>query len=106
MGYIDIINAAESPTLQRRVTAAVAQEAASAGLSIASMSGWVAEHMLTIAATSGWGEKWAYAVDTYAPQFNPDTGARPDVISDADILTAVQPLVQALVPDESAEPTE
>lgn len=98
MSYMSIIEAAESSSLARRVQAAAAQEAAASDVSIPSIGQWVADQMLNLVATSGWGDKWQYAKDTYRPDFNPDTGARPDVISDADILTAVQPLVLALRP--------
>lgn len=98
MSYMSIIEAAESSSLARRVQAAAAQEAAAADVSIPSISGWVTDRMLNLVATSGWGDKWAYAQDTYRPEFNPDTGARPDVISDADILAAVQPLVLEMRP--------
>jgi len=98
MSYMSIIQAAESSSLARRVQAAVAQEAASADVDIPSVGQWVADQMLHLVATSGWGDKWQYAKDTYRPDFNPDTGARTDVISDADILAAVQPLVLALQP--------
>jgi len=101
MSYMSIIQAAESSSLARRVQAAVAQEAASADVDIpSSVAQWVADQMLNLVATSGWGDKWQYAKDTYRPDFNPDTGARTDVISDADILAAVQPLVLALKPVE------
>lgn len=100
MSYMSIIEAAESSTLARRVHAAAAQEAASADVALP--PGWVAGQMLHIVATSGWGDKWQYAKDTYRSDFNPDTGARTDVISDADILAAVQPLVLALQPEPPA----
>lgn len=105
MSYMSIIETSESPTLRRRVQAAAAQEMAAAGVTVSSIEGWVAERMLRLAATSGWADSWAYAQDTYTPQFNPDTGARPDVISDGAILAAVQPEVLALVPEESEPAT-
>lgn len=100
MSYMSIIEAAESPSLVRRVQAAVAQEAAAADVDIPFLAQWVADRMLRIVGGSGWADKWAYAKDTETVNVNPDTGARTDVISDGDILTAVQPLVLALKPPE------
>lgn len=101
MTYMTMIETAESFSLQRRVQAAVAQEANAANVTIQNLAGWVSDHMLELVSTGGWGEKWAYAKDTYQPQFNPDTGARPDVISDGDILAAVQPLIAAMNPPDA-----
>lgn len=102
MSYSTILEVAASDSLNGRIQAAAAQEAAAAGVTISSLVTWVASKMLVLAASSGWDEKWEYARQTYTPQFNPDTGARPDVISDADILAAVQPLVLALKPETPA----
>lgn len=101
MSYMSLIQVAESFSLQRRVQACAAQEAAAANVTIQNLAGWVSDRMLELASTGGWGDKWQYAIDTYQPQFNPDTGARPDVISDGDILAAVQPLVQAMNPPDT-----
>lgn len=98
MSYTTIINIAESPSLQRRVQAAVAKEAAAAEVSIPYLATWVADRMLHIAATSGWDQKWEYYEASYTPIYNPDVGARPDVVTDEDILAAIQPLVLALKP--------
>ena len=92
MSYLTINEIADSASMQARIRACVAQEAASAGLSI-SVGSWVAERMLRFAASPGWADKWQYAKDTYRVDFNPDTGARSDVINDADILAVVQPLI-------------
>lgn len=98
MTYMSIIEAAESPSLVRRVQAAVAQEAAAADVDIPYLPAWVIDRMLRIVGGSGWAEKWDYAKATQTVNHNPDTGARNDVISDGDILAAVQPLVLALKP--------
>ena len=102
MTYATINEIAESPSLLNRVRACVAEQAAAHNVSISSPMGWVMDRMLTIAASPEWDDQWEYARATYTPQFNPDTGARPDVISDAHILAAVQPLILALVPPEPA----
>lgn len=101
MSYMTMIETAESFSLQRRVQAAAAQEARLANVTIQNLAGWVSDRMLELASTGGWGDKWQYAKDTYQPQFNPDLGARPDVISDGDILAAVQPLIQAMNPPDA-----
>lgn len=102
MSYLSIINMAESPSLRRRIQAAAAKEAAAAGVTLSSLEGWVADKMLHIAATSGWDQKWEYYEVNYTPVFNPDEGARPDVITDEDILAMVQPLILALQPEPPA----
>ena len=103
MSYLTIMNIANSHTLQQRIQAAAAQEAANADVTLTGgVTTWVLQNMLTLAATPNWADKWAYAEDTSTVNVNPDTGARSDVISDADILAAVQPLVLALKPAEPA----
>lgn len=106
MTYATINEIAESPSLLNRVRACVAEQAAANNVSIANPMGWVMDRMLTIAASPEWDDQWEYARNTYTPQFNPDTGARPDVISDANILAAVQPLVLALKPTEPTTTAE
>lgn len=99
MSYLTVMKVANSHTLQQRIQAAAAQEAANADVTLdGGAVVWVMTNMLTLAATPGWADKWAYAEDTYNVNLNPDTGARNDVISDADIVAAVQPLVLALQP--------
>lgn len=52
---------------------------------------WASDNQWTIAAAPGFADKYAYAIATAVP--NP--GREPSVISDADILSAVQALVAA-----------
>lgn len=104
MSYQTIIDMANSHSLQQRMQAAVAKEAASAGVALPEgVAAWVLGNILTIAATSGWDQKWEYYDVNYTPIYNPDVGARPDVVTDEDILTAVQPLILALKPEVPAE---
>lgn len=99
MTYLSMMETANSYTLQQRVQAAAAQEAASADVDLpGGVATWVLNNILTLVASNGWADKWQYAKDTETVNVNPDTGARNDVISDADILAAVQPRVLALKP--------
>lgn len=101
MTYQTIMDMANSHSLQQRMQAAAAKEAATAGVTLpGGVAGWVLDNILAIAATSGWDQKWEYYDVNYTPIYNPDEGARPDVVTDEDILTAVQPLVLALKPAE------
>lgn len=103
MSYLTMMDTANSYTLQQRVQAAAAQEAAANDVDLpGGVAAWTLNHMLALAASNGWADKWAYAKDTETVNHNPDTGARSDVISDGDILAAVQPLVLALVPETPA----
>ena len=106
MSYLTINEIADSASMQARIRAAVSQEAAAAGVTV-NVGSWVAERMLRFAASAGWADKWQYAKDTYRVDFNPDTGARSDVINDADILAVVQPLIVELAGVEPLpQPTE
>lgn len=103
MSYLTVMDIANSFTLQQRVQACAAQEAAAAAVTLpGGVTAWVLSNMLTLAASGDWDDKWAYAQDTATVNVNPDTGARTDVISDGDILAAVQPLVLALQPETPA----
>lgn len=53
--------------------------------------------MWKFATQEGWAEAWAYAYDNMNENQNPDIGYRTDVISDAQILAAVQSLNPAVV---------
>lgn len=87
MAYAHIVEMAGSQTLMNRVAACAAAE----GLD--NPRDWAIGHMWKIAATPGWADDWAYAVNTYTPEKNPDIGARPDVIGDEKILPAVQAMI-------------
>jgi hypothetical protein len=106
MSYQTIMDMANSHSLQQRMQAAAAKEAAAAEVELpGGVASWVLSNILTIVAVSGWDQKWEYYEVNYTPVFNPDVGARPDVVTDEDILGAVQPRILALVPDEPpAEP--
>ena len=84
MSYRSVVEMAQSQSLRERITAAVAAEG------ISNPEAWTASNMWAIVSAPGWGDQWAYASDTYQVNANPDYGARTDVISDQDILSAVQ----------------
>lgn len=81
MAYMDIAEMAESPTLRARIQAAATKE------NVANAAGWVASRMSEFAASPGWDEAWASA-DAANP--DADHGADDTVITDAEILSAVQ----------------
>jgi len=80
----------ESDSLLRRVIACVAAEG------IVNPEQWSRDQMWYLASDPGWVEAWAYAKDNETLDDNPDTGARPGVISDAVILSVVQARKTAL----------
>lgn len=86
MSYTAIAEMAISKSLRSRVAAAAASEG------IAEPMTWANDHMWQLVASPGWGDKWSYASDNWQVNVNPDFGARTDVMSDADILAAVQAL--------------
>lgn len=92
MSYTSIIEIHQSGSLMSRITACAAMEG------IENPQDWVMARMWMFAAQPGWAEDWDYARDTYTLEKNPDTGVRPDVISDTDILAAVQALRAANQP--------
>lgn len=89
MSYASIRDIATDGSLLGRITAAAAVE------EIEEPEAWVAARMWQFAAQPTWGDKWAFAVDNWQVNANPDVGARTDVIGDADILAAVQALHSA-----------
>lgn len=84
MSYQAIMSMAQSGALRERVMACAAEQGE------ADPPGWSTTNMWKIAASPGWADKWSYAVDALTVNQNPELGARTDVISDEDILAAVQ----------------
>lgn len=84
MAYSSIVEMAQSNSLLNRVAAAAAGEGESDPLT------WVHQNAWEIAAQPGWADAWDYARDNATADDNPDTGARPAVISDGMILASVQ----------------
>ena len=84
-----------SESLQKRVTASAAEEG------VLSPEQWVRDQMWYLAIDDEWDARWSDAAFNYNPTFNPDTGARPDVITDEIISRAVKERVEFL---QSLEP--
>lgn len=87
MTYNDVADMADSASLKRRVTAAVAEEG------ILDPVGWLFPRYWQIVSQPGWDDAWASAV----AGGNPDPGASDAVITDGMILSGVQ----AVVADEA-----
>jgi hypothetical protein len=84
VSYSSIEEMAGSESLRGRITAAAAVEG------VDNPTQWIYSAIWSIAASPNWATQWDYAKGTYQVNANPDLGARTDVISDADILAAVQ----------------
>ena len=78
--YWSVALIAQDIDLQQRVIASAAIEG------IPSPEGWTMSHTWDYASQPTWGEKYQYALDS----LNPSPGKDDTVITDADILTAVQ----------------
>lgn len=92
MSYNSIAEMASNVSLTNRISACAAEQ------NIDNPSGWTGQHMWRIVASPNWGAQWDYAKDTWQVNANPDFGARTDVISDGDILSAVQAVHNAETP--------
>jgi hypothetical protein len=86
MTYRAIVEMARSVSLQQRCAAAAAEQG------VTSPDQWVTMRIWQFAASPGWADKWQYATDEITINQQPDLGIRDDVISDGDILAAVQAL--------------
>jgi hypothetical protein len=84
VSYSSIVEMATSSSLRGRLTAAVAGEG------IDNPEQWTATNVWKLVASPGWADAWQFATDNYQVNANPDFGARIDVISDNDVLAAVQ----------------
>jgi hypothetical protein len=82
VSYYDIAQMSADLDLTSRVAACAAQEGKP------DPRQWAADRMLVIAASPGWSDSWAYAV----ANGNEFPGRDAAVITDANILSAVQPL--------------
>jgi hypothetical protein len=104
--YLAIANIADDPAMNKRMNAAVAQQVQLGNLKLDqlgnayNMAAWVTDRRYVWASSPGWGEKWDYAVLSH--ENNPDyqPGEDPAVITDGDILSAVQ----ALSPSSAVKP--
>lgn len=87
MSYYSVIEMANSASLIGRVTACAAGE------KIADPESWTRKYLWRICASPGWATQWESASNTLQINQNPDLGARTDVITDGNILSAVQAVV-------------
>jgi hypothetical protein len=85
--YSSIVEMVHSQTLTARVAAAAAEEGAT------EPDTWARANMWAIVAAGNWDEQWDSAKAAWSPNVNPDTGARNDVITDAMILSVIQPML-------------
>lgn len=86
MAYQDIVEMHSSQELMLRVSACVAGEG------VATPQDWVADHSWAIASQPGWADNWSYARDQ--GHDIADRGRSDVVITDAQILAAVQSIRQ------------
>jgi hypothetical protein len=84
-----------SESLQKRITASAAEEG------VLAPDQWVRDQIWYLAVDDEWDARWSDANFNYNPTFNPDTGERPDVITDAIISRAVKERITHL---QSLEP--
>lgn len=101
MTYVSMVEMTASVALVRRVAACAADEGLHGNPEM-----WAQQNIWQIVASdSGWSAAWDYArAAGNASNFNPDTGARSDVIDDNMILAVVQPLVLATNPVTAPAP--
>lgn len=100
MSYRHVAMMAADPDLAQRVTACAAIEG------IPEPWVWQNARAWRFAATPGWGEQYAYALDIHKeePEYRP--GWDEAVITDADILSAVQVIRQEDAAPSQEEPQQ
>lgn len=91
--YLAISMVANDPDMTERLRAAVTQQVTLGTVPRMASSNpvtWVTVNRYLWASSPGWGEKWDYALLSHEsdPEYKP--GRDPAVITDADILAAVQ----------------
>ena len=84
-----------STTLQERITACAAEA------DVLAPEQWTRDQMWYLASDDECVARWSDAAFNYNPTFNPDTGARPDVITDEIIARIVDARIAHL---QSLEP--
>lgn len=83
MSYQTIALIAQDADLRQRLIACAAEQAKNT-----TPGHWIDQRLWLLAATPGWGDKWASAL----AGSNPRPGWDESVITDGDILAAVQPM--------------
>lgn len=89
MSYSGVASLAHDNDILMRVTACAALEG------IESPWAWVAERNWLLAAQPGWGDAYSYAMNQARPEDAIPIGRDESVISDGQILAAVQGMIQA-----------
>lgn len=88
MSYHAINQMFQSQSLRQRVIACAAQEGITdPETAVSNIRMW------QLSSNTDWVAAWDTAVDGYTLDKNPNTGERPDVITDAMILSAVQAII-------------
>lgn len=87
MAYYDVSLLSNDNDFRNRCTACYSAERPSDN----GPTGWVADHAWQLASTPSFGDKYAYAIATGVPA----PGRDESVISDGDILAAVQAILNA-----------
>lgn len=86
--YLAIANAADSHSMQRRITACAAQQNAPGD-----PTQWALTNRYQWAAAPGWGAAWDSALAAHPDDPAYDPGADPAVITDAMILAQIQAML-------------
>lgn len=93
MAYTSIVEMTMSQALLNRIAACAADEGFPDNPLL-----WSQQNIWAIVASdSGWSAAWDSANASASEDYNPDTGARSDVITDGMILTVVQPMIVAVL---------
>jgi hypothetical protein len=91
MSYTAIVEMTRSVGLLLRIAACAADEGLPGDAQL-----WAQQNVWAVVTTgSDWSAAWDSAKANGSDNFNPDTGARDDVITDGMILSVVQPMVGA-----------
>lgn len=99
MTYLAIAQIQASASLHQRLIACAAEQKVPEAYSM-----WVDEHSWDLAAQPGWADAWASAQASHSADADYDPGSDEAVITDAQILAAVQALNVAPVqaPEEAS----
>lgn len=89
MTYMALASMNTSGSLRQRIIAAAAEEG------IPNPDTQVQAYMWRIIARAEWKARWTDALVNYTDVYNPDIGARPDVITDQMIKTAVLDVINS-----------
>ncbi len=97
MTYRAVVEMAGNMSLRDRLVAAATEQKVANN-----PAQWVDDNLWHLVSSPGWATDWQYARDTATVNVNPDTGARDDVLSDAELRAAVAARAQELTPAQPA----